>query len=151
MRRSASYGKSYEDYLEAIYKLSFEGKKVSVTNLAKILNVKPSSVVEQLRKLSDKKLIIYKKGEEIRLTRKGSRLARQIFERHIILKKFLSEILMLPEEIAEKDACSMEHYLHKDTIERLKKLTVYVLDKKSENTSFSEDLKNIFSDLFLKR
>jgi len=151
MRRSASYGKSYEDYLEAIYKLSFEGKKVSVTNLAKILNVKPSSVVEQLRKLSDKKLIIYKKGEEIRLTRKGSRLARQIFERHIILKKFLSEILMLPEEIAEKDACSMEHYLHKDTIERLKKLTVYVLDKKSENASFSEDLKNIFSDLFLKR
>jgi Mn-dependent DtxR family transcriptional regulator len=151
MRRSASYGKSYEDYLEAIYKLSFEGKKVSVTNLAKILNVKPSSVVEQLRKLSDKKLIIYKKGEEIRLTRKGSRLARQIFERHIILKKFLSEILMLPEEIAEKDACSMEHYLHKDTIERLKKLTIYVLDKKSENASFSEDLKNIFSDLFLKR
>jgi Mn-dependent DtxR family transcriptional regulator len=151
MRRSASYGKSYEDYLEAIYKLSFEGKKVSVTNLAKILNVKPSSVVEQLRKLSDKKLIIYKKGEEIRLTRKGSRLARQIFERHIILKKFLSEILMLPEEIAEKDACSMEHYLHKDTIERLKKLTIYVLDKKSGNTSFSEDLKNIFSDLFLKR
>jgi len=151
MRRSASYGKSYEDYIEAIYKLSFEGKKVSVTNLAKILNVKPSSVVEQLRKLSDKKLIIYKKGEEIRLTRKGSRLARQIFERHIILKKFLSEILMLPEEIAEKDACSMEHYLHKDTIERLKKLTIYVLDKKSENTSFSEDLKNIFSDLFLKR
>jgi len=151
MRRSASYGKSYEDYLEAIYKLSFEGKKVSVTNLAKILNVKPSSVVEQLRKLSDKKLIIYKKGEEIRLTRKGSRLARQIFERHIILKKFLSEILMLPEEIAEKDACSMEHYLHKDTIERLKKLTIYVLDKKSENTSFSEDLRNIFSDLFLKR
>ena len=151
MRRSASYGKSYEDYLEAIYKLSFEGKKVSVTNLAKILNVKPSSVVEQLRKLSDKKLIIYKKGEEIRLTRKGSRLARQIFERHIILKKFLTEILMLPEEIAEKDACSMEHYLHKDTIERLKKLTVFVLDKKSENTSFSEDLKNIFSDLFLKR
>jgi len=151
MRRSASYGKSYEDYLEAIYKLSFEGKKVSVTNLAKILNVKPSSVVEQLRKLSDKKLIIYKKGEEIRLTRKGSRLARQIFERHIILKKFLTEILMLPEEIAEKDACSMEHYLHKDTIERLKKLTIYVLDKKSENTSFSEDLKNIFSDLFLKR
>ncbi|MCI4457426.1 MAG: metal-dependent transcriptional regulator [Desulfurococcaceae archaeon] len=151
MRRSASYGKSYEDYLEAIYKLSFEGKKVSVTNLAKILNVKPSSVVEQLRKLSDKKLIIYKKGEEIRLTRKGSRLARQIFERHNILKKFLTEILMLPEEIAEKDACSMEHYLHKDTIERLKKLTIYVLDKKSENTSFSEDLKNIFSDLFLKR
>ena len=151
MRRSASYGKSYEDYLEAIYKLSFEGKKVSVTNLAKILNVKPSSVVEQLRKLSDKKLIIYKKGEEIRLTRKGSRLARQIFERHSILKKFLSEILMLPEEIAEKDACSMEHYLHKDTIERLKKLTVFVLDKKSENTSFSEDLRNIFSDLFLKR
>jgi DtxR family Mn-dependent transcriptional regulator len=151
MRRSASYGKSYEDYLEAIYKLSFEGKKVSVTNLAKILNVKPSSVVEQLRKLSDKKLIIYKKGEEIRLTRKGSRLARQIFERHIILKKFLTEILMLPEEIAEKDACSMEHYLHKDTIERLKKLTVFVLDKKSENTSFSEDLRNIFSDLFLKR
>jgi Mn-dependent DtxR family transcriptional regulator len=113
--------------------------------------VKPSSVVEQLRKLSDKKLIIYKKGEEIRLTRKGSRLARQIFERHIILKKFLTEILMLPEEIAEKDACSMEHYLHKDTIERLKKLTIYVLDKKSENTSFSEDLRNIFSDLFLKR
>jgi len=151
MRRSASYGKSYEDYLEAIYKLSFEGKKVSVTNLAKILNVKPSSVVEQLRKLSDKKLIIYKKGEEIRLTRKGSRLARQIFERHSILKKFLTEILMLPEEIAEKDACSMEHYLHKDTIERLKKLTVFVLDKKSESTSFSEDLRNIFSDLFLKR
>lgn len=106
-----------EDYLEAIYTLSQKGKP-KVRELARRLCVSPSSVVEFLRRLSEQGYIIYKKGGEIRLTEKGLEVARKIYHRHVVLTEFLTYI-GVPRDIAEIDACRIEHLLHDETVERI--------------------------------
>ncbi len=138
MRRAAKYGKSFEDYIEAIYELEKRGVKVSVTSLAKKLSVKPSSVVEQLKKLSDRKFIDYRKRGYIKLTENGREYAEKILKKHFILRRFLEDYLMVPEDIADKDACSIEHYLHDITIERILILMTFIENLFKENDYLAE-------------
>ncbi|MEZ0290361.1 MAG: metal-dependent transcriptional regulator [Sulfolobales archaeon] len=147
MRRNTKYGRGFEDYLESIYRLKLAGRRITISNIARDLGVKPSSVVEQLEKLAKMDLIRYEKGfrgrSRISLTRKGETLAKKIYEKHSMLKKFLINILHLPEDVAEKDACSMEHYLHKETIKRLSKLYNYLIEEMTANIRFKEGLNKI--------
>jgi len=109
-----------EDYLKAIYIL-FETKGyVKVKDLARMMKVKAPSVVDALQKLATKGLIVYKKHEVILLTSLGREMARRVIHRHSILSRFLKELLLIENEIAEEDACYMEHGLHRETTERIK-------------------------------
>ncbi|MGC9010081.1 MAG: metal-dependent transcriptional regulator [Sulfolobales archaeon] len=149
MRRVAKYGKSFEDYVEAIYLLEKSGVKVSVTSLARRLGVKPSSVVEQLKKLSEKKLIEYRRRGDIKLTNSGREYAQRIIEKHSILKRFLENYLRVPNEIADKDACSMEHYLHDITIERILKFMSFIERIFKEDSYFAEKYREFLNEVSL--
>jgi len=107
-----------EEYLEVIYVLSLKGRP-RVREIARRLCIKPSSVVEFLRKLANEGYIVYEKGGLIELTEKGYSIARDIFQRHELLVSFL-ESIGVPREIAEEDACRMEHILHPETIEKIR-------------------------------
>jgi len=107
-----------EEYLEVIYVLSLKGRP-RVREIARRLCIKPSSVVEFLRKLANEGYIVYEKGGLIELTEKGYSIARDIFQRHELLVSFL-ESIGVPKEIAEEDACRMEHILHPETIEKIR-------------------------------
>ncbi|RLG62976.1 metal-dependent transcriptional regulator, partial [archaeon] len=120
------YRKRFEDYIKAIYKLQREKSVVRVRDLAAALNVKPPSVVEQLRKLSQRGLVLYEKGEYIKLTDKGEMMAREILRKHEALRRFLADVLMVPEDIAERDSCYMEHGLHEITIDRINKFLGFI-------------------------
>ncbi|WP_276814433.1 metal-dependent transcriptional regulator [Desulfurococcus amylolyticus] len=115
-------GERSEEYLEVIYVLSMNGRP-KVREIARRLCVKPSSVVEFLRKLANEGYIIYEKGGKIELTEKGLKVAREIHERHKLLELFL-ESLGVPREIAEEDACKMEHILHPVTISKIREYLV---------------------------
>jgi len=107
-----------EEYLEVIYVLSLKGRP-RVREIARRLCIKPSSVVEFLRKLANEGYIVYEKGGLIELTEKGYSVARDVFQRHELLVSFL-ESIGVPREIAEEDACRMEHILHPGTIEKIR-------------------------------
>ena len=126
MSGEAPYRKRFEDYLEAMYRLQEKGKMARVRDLARMLKVKPSTVVEQLRKLSQQGLILYEKREYIRLTEEGERIAKEFLEKHEALRKFLRDILMVPEDVAEKDACYIEHDIHEITLSRIKKFLEFI-------------------------
>lgn len=126
MRKRAPYGKRFEDYLEAMYKLQKEGKIVRVHDLAKMLEVKPPSVIEELKRLSRYGYIQYEERNYIKLTEKGEKIAKAILRKHESLRKFLREILMVPDEIAERDACFMEHGLHETTLNRIEKFLEFI-------------------------
>ncbi len=110
-----------EDYLEAIYAMMKKGEKPGIRKLARILGVKPSSVIEYLRKLDEQGYVVYKRGGIICLTSKGEEIAKKIYERHELIREFLLRI-GVPPEIAEEDACFIEHGLHDVTIEKLLEL-----------------------------
>ncbi|ABN69307.1 iron dependent repressor [Staphylothermus marinus F1] len=107
-----------EDYLEAIYAMKQQGLKPKVRELARRLGIKPSSVVEYLKRLNELGYIVYRKGGYIKLTEKGKSLAEKVYRRHILLTEFLVAI-GVPRDIAEIDACYMEHGLHDETINKI--------------------------------
>ena len=65
-----------ENYLKAIYKLvQLSGLAVSTNAIAEKVNTSAASVTDMLKKLSDKKLIHYKKYQGVTLSSKGEKAA----------------------------------------------------------------------------
>ena len=62
---------SEEDYIEMIYRLTMENDKVQVKDISTKLNIKPPSVTKMIKKLDNKKLLNYKKYDNIELTSLG--------------------------------------------------------------------------------
>lgn len=111
---------SKEDYLEVIYTL-IESKGIARTgDISKMLKIKPPSVTEMLQKLHEEKLVVYEKYKGVTLTSKGEKIAMNVKKRHNILTQFLIS-LGVSKEIAERDACKIEHVLHPETMEKLEK------------------------------
>lgn len=109
--------KALEDYLEAIYELSAEGP-VTVSRMSEILEVSRSAVSQMLNRLKNEGLVKQPSYGEVTLTEQGEELGRKVSGRHKLLVSFLA-YLGVSEAIAEKDACSMEHVLQEETINRL--------------------------------
>lgn len=49
----------------------------------------------------------------------AAREAIKVRRRHDLLKYYLIHILLVPEEIAEEDACRMEHVVSSTTLEQI--------------------------------
>jgi DtxR family Mn-dependent transcriptional regulator len=110
---------SMEDYLEAIWVIGLEKKVTRVKDIAKHLGVKTSSVANAVKVLSEKEMVHQEPYGYIELTQKGVLSAKEIYEKHKTLYKFFSEILGVDSKIAEKDACAIEHHIHKETLDRI--------------------------------
>ncbi|RLE61940.1 MAG: metal-dependent transcriptional regulator [Thermoprotei archaeon] len=134
-----------EEYLETMYILMKRKKVIRVKDLSKALGIKPPSVIEYLKRLAEKGLIHYEKYEYIFLTDEGLAIAKRVYERHLALREFLSDILMLPNDIAEKDACRMEHVLHDTTLERITRLTDFIKKYSEISPEFLDNLKNHYA------
>ena len=114
-----------EDYLEAILNIAEEKGYTRTKDIAMALDIKPPSVVEMLKRLRDMDLVEYRRYEGVRLTAKGTEVAQVVRERHETIRAFL-EILQVPEKIADKDACIIEHELRPETIRQLKNFVRFV-------------------------
>ncbi len=114
-----------EDYLRAIYDLTEEKGYATVSDIALKLHVRPPSVTDMVKKLSRDDYVVYTAYKPIILTEKGKKAAEDMSHKHIVLRDFL-KIIGIDEEIAEEDACGIEHHLHKDTINRLTKFVEFV-------------------------
>ena len=138
--------KREQEYLETIYILLKKKNIVRVKDIANMLKVKPSSVVEFLDKLSRKGLVHYVKRELIQLTENGLRIAEELYKRHLALKEFLMLVLNLPEEIAEKDACYIEHGIHEETLSRIMKFVELIKSCPVGSPKFLENLQHYYRE-----
>jgi DtxR family transcriptional regulator, Mn-dependent transcriptional regulator len=108
-----------EDYLEAIFDLDQEKKVVRVKDIAKRMDVKMPTVSSMLKTLNDRGLVNYEKYEYVELTKGGSDVGKEMRRRHEVLLKFLTEILEIEFDIADAEACKMEHTLSSATLASL--------------------------------
>jgi DtxR family Mn-dependent transcriptional regulator len=108
-----------EDYLEIVYMLARRHAAVRVRDIARAKAVRMPTVVIALRRLRERGLVRYAAGDCAQLTPAGGARGRRLAERHVFLQRFLQEVLGLPEAIAAKDACGLEHHLTPVTLERL--------------------------------
>lgn len=111
---------SGENYLESIYRLSKKHSEIHAIDIVNDLGFSKPSVSIALKKLKDDNYIVIDKNSHITLTNKGLEIAQKIYERHIILTKLLVH-LGVNQEIAEADACKIEHDLSNETFEAIKK------------------------------
>ncbi|ALM75866.1 metal-dependent transcriptional regulator [Thermococcus barophilus] len=121
--------KREEEYLEAIYLLYKRKGIIRIKDIAKKLRVRPPSVVDALKKLSEKGLVEYEKYDRILLTEKGREIAEKTYSKHLLLTEFFINILGIPPEIAEEDACQFEHYVHEITAERIREFAKYIQEQ----------------------
>lgn len=108
-----------EDYLETIYRLSQTLDSVGVSDVAHERGVTLPTVKSALNRLKENGLISQRHYGKIMLNATGKKKAEEIYKVHKALKTFLNEILRLPSELSEKEACSMEHGMSKETLKRL--------------------------------
>lgn len=126
------YSRSEEDYLEAIYLISLRNKVARVKDVAQEVGVTMPSVVSAIRSLSEKGLVKQEQYKHIELTPAGKKVAQDVYERHKMLYAFFHEVLGLEPDIAEKDACQVEHYLSPETGQRLTKMLKYIQSCRDE-------------------
>jgi len=116
-----SYNESAENYLETILILSKKRPVVRSVDIANELGFKKSSVSIAMKNLREKEHITVTEEGFIYLTDSGKAIAEEIYERHEVLSAAL-EKLGVPKEIADEDACKMEHVLSAESFHALKEL-----------------------------
>jgi DtxR family Mn-dependent transcriptional regulator len=123
-----------EDYLRAIYEIVARKGFARIKDLARELEVKPPSVVEMMKKLEANGLVVYEKYGGVTLTDRGTEIAEIIEKRHETFREFL-EVLLVPKDIALKDAHILEHQLHSKTILQFSRFVDFI-KKYSERPMF---------------
>ena len=111
---------SQEDYLEKILQISQKKEDVHAIDIAREMNFSRPSVSVTVHNLENEHYIKITENGNITLEEKGREIAERIYERHRVLTAVLTNI-GVPEEIAENDACKMEHVISEETFNCIKK------------------------------
>ena len=110
---------SAENYLETILILSQRLPVVRSVDIANELDFKKSSVSIAMKNLREKNHITMTSAGYIYLTDEGKAIADMIYERHKILSKCL-EALGVDSEIADRDACKIEHVISIESFDAIR-------------------------------
>lgn len=124
---------SQEEYLKTMYILKTTNKEIKVTEIANKLSKTKASVNSAINSLKESGLIKYEKYGPIELTELGEKEAIKIIEANDIVKLFLTDIINVNAENAEKEAKEIKTILSDDTLNKLarythKTLGLYSLD-----------------------
>ena len=125
-----------EDYLEAILHIVRRKGYARVGDIAKHLGCSAATVTEMFSRLDDRGLVNYEKYGGVTLTKEGERIGLEVDGRHKLIKSFL-ELLGVPADIADEDACEIEHSIHPETLEKLKSF-IDEVRKDPDNFQFLE-------------
>ena len=112
---------SGENYLETIFILRRKKDWVRAVDIANLLNLSRASVSRAIGVLRQKGYLDIGEGNELILTAKGETCAREIYSKHLHLEAFLKFTLGIPDEIADKDACRIEHMISREAFQGIKK------------------------------
>lgn len=111
---------SGENYLETILLLQERNGFVRSIDIANELDYSKPSISRAMHVLAESGYITMPRGGKITLTKKGELRAKEIYERHEIITKFLSCVLGVSPEVAEHDACRIEHIISDEVLEKMK-------------------------------
>lgn len=111
---------AHEDYIEAIVELEEEQNRPEVrsVDIAARRNVSKASVNKALQTLRDAGYIEQERYGRITLTEAGREYGEEIWSRHQALRSFLVDDLGVDPEVADQEACEMEHTVSRDTMNR---------------------------------
>jgi|SRR5690554_1250637 len=110
---------SREDYLETIFILKQKHQNVRSIDIVNELGYSKPSISRAMGILRKAKYITIDNNGYIDFTDQGLKKAKAIYEKHMIVKKFLLS-LGVSEDTAETDACRIEHIISDETFSQIK-------------------------------
>jgi len=116
---------SDEKYLRAIYQVSQTERtqKVTLSDLAYYLDLKPPTVLERIKILQAEKLITYKKPAGILLTKAGQKEALNVVRKHRIWETFLNKVCQFGWNEVHELAEQLQNVNSEKLIDRIYKLS----------------------------
>ena len=109
---------SAENYLEAILALGERGPVRSI-DVAQWLGFSTPSVSRAMSLRREGGFVVMDEGGFLTLTDEGLEIAERIYERHLLLTKWLIH-LGVEEKVAVTDACRIEHDLSVESFDALR-------------------------------
>ena len=109
---------SAEDYLESMVILKEKNGYIRSVDIAEFLGVTKPSVSNAMKRLREEGYIEMNRSGFITLTEKGMEIADKIYTRHKKLTDFFVALGVDP-DIAEDDACKIEHDLSDETFDAI--------------------------------
>ncbi len=108
-----------EDYLEAISIASAQSGAARVKDIRTLMNVKTPSVSGALQVLAKQGLVTHERYGRVQLTKTGELIAAEVKKKHSVISTFLRDVVGVSQNVAEIDACKIEHVLSKETFKKL--------------------------------
>lgn len=106
---------SEEDYIRAIYELVDSHGATSSVKVANRLDVSKPSVNRAIQNLVERGYVEHEPYGPVYLTEAGEVEGAKLHKRFLSLRKFLTEILGVDEELAESEAHELEHAVSEET------------------------------------
>lgn len=119
---------SGENYLETILLLEEKKGNVRSIDVATELGFSKPSISRAMGILRQSGLLVIDEGGRLLLTEAGRQKAEAVYERHRVIRRFMMLSLSLPTEIADRDACRIEHVISEETFAAIKR---YVTENSS--------------------
>jgi len=135
---------SLEDYLETVFFLSKEDGAARPKDIAERMRVRAASVTGALKALAEKGLVNYAPYALVTLTDDGREIAGKIAGKHEALLHFFTQVLGIETVEAEEFACSMEHTIPDDILQRFVRFAEYTEKCPSFNASWQENAEGYF-------
>src|SRR5262249_18461440 len=117
--RAREFSASHEHYLRAIWDVRSRLGYARLVDVARELEVAPSTLSVGLRPLESRGLVAHDDHRFLSLTPAGERVARRVHHPFAVTRAFLRDVLGVPESQAQADACLLEHDVSVETTERL--------------------------------
>jgi len=118
--------RSEENYIKTIFHLGRKGTEEVATNaIAELMETKPSSVTDMIKKLSEKDLVNYKRYQGVSLTPLGTKRALSIIRKHRLWEVFLVEKLDFSWDEVHEVAEQLEHIKSDQLIDSLDRLLAF--------------------------
>lgn len=111
---------SGENYLETILILENKNGSVRSIDIANELDYSKPSISRAMGILRKSGFITMEDSGRILLTSKGRAKASEIYERHLLLTRYLVLTLSVDQETAANDACRIEHVISAETFAKVK-------------------------------
>lgn len=110
---------SSEDYLKAIVAIGGTPQQpVRSIEIARRMHVSKTAVHNAIAQLKKAGLVEHAHYKQVLLTEKGFAFGQELHKRHSYLVAFLTKELGVADDIAEHDACQMEHAISDECFER---------------------------------
>jgi len=125
-------------YLMAIDALRGKLGYARVTDVAVRLEVTRAAASAALSQLKKRELVAEDPNRFLLLTEEGARVVEQVEQNFRTLSRFFEEVLGVSPEVAQADACKMEHLISLETGRRLLWLMALMLDNAEHAAAISQ-------------